>query len=671
MVQSRSQLSGRPFGSLYVLFDQIGAGATGAVFRGAIVESGEPIAAKLLRREFLDDEQIVMRFVQERSILTSLTHPNLVRVRDMLFEGGELAIVMDLVEGSDLRNLLAAEQTLTPSLATRLTTQVLDALAVAHRADVLHRDVKPENVLLDVSGTEPAAKLSDFGIARLVSGSASRMSQMIGTPNYMSPEVIVAEVLSPAQDVYAAGIMLYELLTGFTPFGGSGNPYAVQRRHVESTPPQVPGIPSALWPLLSQMLAKDPSARPSAEGAAAQLRSLAGALTDLPASAPAEAPSEWTAFGGRVHQTAAVTNVRGQQAPEPELADPAPAVPGLLQPSNENATSVQERAFWSRPARPEDLIETIESPPERQSRAPLLAAVAIVCIALVVAGALAFGGRASKDRLADKAGAVGSARLESSLGVVTTARQFRFSKDRSFVEATLEVKATNNPDSSEVKVQERIPTALLSGGVIQWLVGKDWKDISETQTGSISLAPDSAGDDIRYVLALSREDDFAGKFKYRAGLPTNVSRDLDITKLPTMAHAELNETREKVGKAKDIPTELLLQSVDRLKFSLFPDPIQPATVEDPVWIGLRVTVSGSENDPGFDLIPAGIETSASLKRQYLGAVPTLGFDEDGCQPLEKRRFRLKSSSSSGDYPCIIEGQFLDLPLTPLSLTVAG
>jgi hypothetical protein len=272
----------------------------GTVWRASTLADRTPLAVKILRPELSADPEAVTRFVRERSILTSLRHPHLVQVRDLVVEGETLAIVMDLVGGGDLRRRLAAEGTLAPGPACALLSQVLGGLTVIHQAGVAHRDLKPENVLLDSGGSaQPVAKLSDFGVARIVHGqSLTRLTGLIGTPEYMAPELAEREHGGPEADIYAAGILLYELLLGRTPFSG-GHPVAVLRRHLEQPPHLPPSVPDELRELLAVLLAKQPPARPTAADAGADLAGLASELAALPAldPLPATGPEAGAAEG--------------------------------------------------------------------------------------------------------------------------------------------------------------------------------------------------------------------------------------------------------------------------------------------------------------------------------------------------------------------------------------
>ncbi|MFR9797241.1 serine/threonine-protein kinase [Streptomyces sp. MS06] len=265
----------RKIGSRYTAHQVLGRGSAGTVWLGEGPEG--PVAIKLLREDLASDEELVGRFVQERTALLGLEHPHVVAVRDLVVDGNDLALVMDLVRGTDLRTRLERERRLAPAAAVAIAADVAEGLAAAHAAGVVHRDVKPENVLLDMQGPlGPAgshrALLTDFGVAKLIdTPRRSRATKIIGTPDYLAPEIVEGLPPRAAVDIYALATVLYELLAGFTPFGG-GHPGAVLRRHVTETVVPLPGIPEELWQLLVQCLAKAPASRLRASELAARLR---------------------------------------------------------------------------------------------------------------------------------------------------------------------------------------------------------------------------------------------------------------------------------------------------------------------------------------------------------------------------------------------------------------
>ncbi|MEU2512644.1 serine/threonine-protein kinase [Streptomyces syringium] len=292
----------RKIGSRYTAHQVLGRGSAGTVWLGEGPEG--PVAIKLLREDLASDQELVGRFVQERAALLGLDHPNVVGVRDLVVDGADLALVMDLIRGTDLRTRLDHERRLAPEAAVAIVADIADGLAAAHAAGIVHRDVKPENVLLDMAGPlGPAgahpALLTDFGIARLVDtprraaatgglggsaapgGRSPNPRSVIGTPDYLAPEIIEGLPPRASVDVYALATVLYELLAGFTPFGG-GHPGAVLRRHVTETVAPLPGIPDELWQLIVQCLAKGPASRLRASELGVRLRDLLPSLAGYP-----------------------------------------------------------------------------------------------------------------------------------------------------------------------------------------------------------------------------------------------------------------------------------------------------------------------------------------------------------------------------------------------------
>ncbi|WP_461030780.1 serine/threonine-protein kinase, partial [Streptomyces sparsus] len=279
----------RPVGSKYLLEEPLGRGATGTVWRARQRERagaeaavaghpGELVAIKVLKEELAGDADIVMRFLRERSVLLRLTHENIVRTRDLVVEGDLLALVMDLVDGPDLHRYLRENGPFTPVGAALITAQIADALAASHADGVVHRDLKPANVLLAESEQGMRPMLTDFGIARLAdSPGLTRTHEFVGTPAYVAPESAEGKPQTSAVDIYGAGILLYELLTGRPPFGG-GSALEVLHRHLSEEPQRPPQVPEPLWTVVERCLSKDPDRRPSAVALARSLRTVAAGL---------------------------------------------------------------------------------------------------------------------------------------------------------------------------------------------------------------------------------------------------------------------------------------------------------------------------------------------------------------------------------------------------------
>ncbi|CAM5572720.1 non-specific serine/threonine protein kinase OS=Streptomyces canus OX=58343 GN=AQI96_38555 PE=4 SV=1 [Streptomyces canus] len=317
----------RPVGSKYFLEEPLGRGATGTVWRARQRETagaeaavpgqpGETVAIKVLKEELASDPDIVMRFLRERSVLLRLTHPNIVRVRDLVVEGDLLALVMDLVEGPDLHRYLRENGPFSPVGAALITAQIADALAASHADGVVHRDLKPANVLLRQYGGQMHPLLTDFGIARLAdSPGLTRTQEFVGTPAYVAPESAEGRPQTSAVDIYGAGILLYELVTGHPPFSG-GSALEVLHQHLSAEPRRPSTVPDPLWTVIERCLSKNPDRRPSAENLARGLRVVADGVGVHANSA----------------QIAAADNVGALLLPDPAPAA-VPDAPGAADPT--------------------------------------------------------------------------------------------------------------------------------------------------------------------------------------------------------------------------------------------------------------------------------------------------------------------------------------------------
>ncbi|MEU9440645.1 protein kinase [Streptomyces sp. NPDC048304] len=317
----------RPVGSKYLLEEPLGRGATGTVWRARQRETagaeaavagqpGETVAIKVLKEELASDPDIVMRFLRERSVLLRLTHPNIVRVRDLVVEGDLLALVMDLVDGPDLHRYLRENGPLSPVAAALMTAQIADALAASHADGVVHRDLKPANVLLMQHDGQMHPMLTDFGIARLAdSPGLTRTQEFVGTPAYVAPESAEGRPQTSAVDIYGAGILLYELVTGHPPFSGS-SALEVLHQHLSAEPRRPSTVPDPLWTVIERCLRKNPDERPSAENLARALRVVA----------------EGVGVHANAAQIAAAEGVGALLAPDPDPTA-VPGVPGAADPT--------------------------------------------------------------------------------------------------------------------------------------------------------------------------------------------------------------------------------------------------------------------------------------------------------------------------------------------------
>ncbi|MFI5906872.1 serine/threonine-protein kinase [Dactylosporangium sp. NPDC051541] len=279
-------LTGYRIGDAYELVEPIGGGGTGTVWRARALDGGEQVAVKLLREDLMSEPKAVNRFVQERAILLMLRHPHIVRVRDLVTVGTSLGLVMDLVEGGSLRDYLHERGTLAPAEAATLLAQVADALSAAHRRGVIHRDLKPDNILLDRVDGELHCRLTDFGIARVLdTPSMTTPGALVGTANYVAPEAVYGGRPAPPADIYALGVVLFELTTGRPTYAG-GPAWAILRRHVDESPRRVHGLPDAVWQVVQECMDKRPGRRPTARDLAVTLRNVARRTADDPPLPP-------------------------------------------------------------------------------------------------------------------------------------------------------------------------------------------------------------------------------------------------------------------------------------------------------------------------------------------------------------------------------------------------
>lgn len=314
----------RALGSRYRLTALLGTGAAGEVYAGTDTDD-RPFAFKLLREELAADPDAVSRFLQERSILIGLRHPNLVAVHDLVAEGDTVAIVMDLVHGGDLRAELERVGTVLPAEVARIGAAVARALVVVHAAGVVHRDVKPENILMDDATGARTPRLTDFGIASLT-GTGDGV--VAGTPRYLAPELLGDDAVTPKADLYSLGVVLYELCCGTTPFAGTST-VEVVKQQVERVPARPDGVPGPLWELISWLLKKSPRARPqSAQRVAAMLDAMTADLADKPVAPRLSAPPAATT----TTRPAATTQLNIPTRSRKPAAPAAPAARPLVAP---------------------------------------------------------------------------------------------------------------------------------------------------------------------------------------------------------------------------------------------------------------------------------------------------------------------------------------------------
>src|SRR5580704_18027161 len=247
----------------YRIVSRLGSGGMADVFLAEDEQLGRKVALKLLYQRFAEDPGFVERFRREAQAAAGLQHPNVVSVYDRGSFDGTYYIAMEYLPGRSLKQLIRDEAPLEPVRAIDITLQILKAARFAHRRGVIHRDLKPHNVIVD---SADQAKVTDFGIARAGASDMTETGSIMGTAPYLSPEQAQGHAVSAPSDLYSVGIVLYEMLTGRVPFDGE-SPVSIALKHVSEAPipPSQfnPEIPSALEQVVLWSLNKDPADRPA------------------------------------------------------------------------------------------------------------------------------------------------------------------------------------------------------------------------------------------------------------------------------------------------------------------------------------------------------------------------------------------------------------------------
>ena len=320
---------GDVLGGRYRLVELLGQGGMATIFRATDAQLGREVAVKVLHPQYGRDPDFVARFRQEAQAAASLSHPNIVAVYDFGTDADGPYIVMELVDGEDVATLLARNGPLPPRQAARLAAEVAHALAAAHARGIVHRDVKPGNILVSSDGR---VKVADFGIARAWADARLTLPGVtLGSVHYFSPEQALGEQATEASDIYSLGVVLYELLTGRRPWEGD-TPASVAMARVSAPPPLVsavrPNVPPALEAIDRTALSPDPAARfPNAGAMAVALEAFLDASDPRAASVPPVAAAAGAAAGAAAASRAAPPPAARPYPPDAYAGAPGQPVP--------------------------------------------------------------------------------------------------------------------------------------------------------------------------------------------------------------------------------------------------------------------------------------------------------------------------------------------------------
>jgi serine/threonine protein kinase len=268
--------TGSTFARRYQIIEELGRGGMGRVYKAVDTEVNEKIALKLIKPEIAADKKTIERFRNELKFARKIRHKNVCQMYDLSKEEGSYYITMEFVPGDDLKSLIRRMGRLSPGQAITITKQVCDGLAEAHKLGVVHRDLKPQNIMIDQDGN---ARIMDFGIARSLEGKGiTGAGVMIGTPDYMSPEQVEGKETDQRSDIYSLGVILYEMVIGQAPFEGD-TPFTIGIKHKSEAPKDPkelnPQIPDDLSRIILSCLEKEKDSRyQSADELRSELKAL-------------------------------------------------------------------------------------------------------------------------------------------------------------------------------------------------------------------------------------------------------------------------------------------------------------------------------------------------------------------------------------------------------------
>ena len=375
---------GRVLDGRYRVGARIARGGMASVYEGTDLRLDRTVAVKIMHAGLGDDEAFAARFVREARSAARLSHPNVVAVFDQGEDNGAIFLVMELISGHTLRDTISKESPMPATRALALMEPVLSALGSAHRAGLIHRDIKPENVLIADDGR---VKVADFGLAKAISTDTQHTATkgvLIGTVSYLAPELVVEGKADARADVYAAGVVMFELLTGSKPHEGE-TPIQVAYKHVHNDVPPpsslVPDLPAYVDALVARATAREPGLRPTdASVLLHQVHRVSNALEDGVTDDP-----ELTQDLRPVLLTGGVSTSPDvwDDVEMAEILEPQPSVP---EPSVREDTTTYPLAKPPPPRPPEQPVSGGERP-RRSRRGPVLLVLALVLALLVGGGA--------------------------------------------------------------------------------------------------------------------------------------------------------------------------------------------------------------------------------------------------------------------------------------------
>jgi len=459
-------------GDRYRLDERLAAGGMGTVWRAEDTLLHRDVAVKVLNEGLSSDDRFVERFRREAKSAAGLLHPNVAGVFDYGEEHGRPFIVMELIEGETLADALDRRGPFPSDEVAPIGAGVAEGLAAAHAAGFVHRDVKPANVMLTGRGD---VKLMDFGIAAPESGTGLTGTGMVmGTARYLAPEQAAGEPATPASDVYALGVVLYELLTGAPPFDRE-SPVATAMAHVQEEPPPVasvrPDTPPWLAALVDSCLAKDPAHRPA--GAA----ELAAALRQERPPATGVADDDAEPAGGLA--TEVIAPVAGTEVLDPTTGAPADGAVRTPAPAPAAAVPAQAGTEAEAPAEPAAPVGPVFSTavmrsvrPKRRPRLPVMLAIGGIAVVLIVVLVLALSGGGDTVKLTNFVG--------KTIGQATAAANHQG------VKLNVLKRPSNQPANIVISQVPAAGTEFQRGGTVILLVSTG---PSQADTSSVEPAP--------------------------------------------------------------------------------------------------------------------------------------------------------------------------------------